>query len=159
MTYRPLLVAIAAFSVTAAVTTPTLAQSPAETQVLSVLEGYKASIEALNAPGAEPFFWPDSQVFEQGGVEGSFAEYLAHHLGPEFDAVASFDFQDHVAQATVVGDLAYATETYTYRITFKDASRAPIERRGVATSVLRQRDGAWRIVNYHSSARAPRPAT
>lgn len=157
MTSRALLAAITLLTAPAAFTAPAFAQTPAETQVLSVLEGYKASIEALNAPGAERFFWPDSQVFEQGGVEGSFSNYLAHHLGPEFAEVSSFDFLDHVASAVVVGDVAYATETYRYRIAFKDAARPSIERRGVATSVLRQRDGVWRIVSYHSSSRAPRP--
>ena len=107
---------------------------------------------------AARYFWPDSQVFEQGGVEGDFATYLAHHLGPELRDIASFDFDDLETDVEVVGDMAYASEVYTYEITFPEAAaRAPISRRGVATSVLERRSGAWRIVVYHSSARAPRP--
>ena len=126
----------------------------AQTEVAAVLEGYRAAVEALDGPAATAFFWPEAQVYEQGGVEGRFSDYLAHHLG----AFSAFSFQDHRVEATVVGDIAYATETYRYRIAFKDAARAPVERRGVATSVLERRDGVWKIIRYHSSSRAPRPA-
>ena len=134
------------------------AASPAQVEVVAVLEGYLAAVEALDGAAATAFFWPEAQVYEQGGVEGRFADYLAHHLGPELAAFSTFTFADHKVEATVVGDIAYATETYRYRIAFKDAARDPVERRGVATSVLERRDGRWRIVRYHSSSRAPRPA-
>ena len=42
----------------------------------------------------------------------------------------------NVEKAVVAGDTAYATETYRFRIAFKDAARAPVERQGVATSML-----------------------
>ena len=159
MTYRSMIIAVAALAAPAMITAPALAQSNAEAQVVAVLDGYRVALETLDAPRAETFFWPDAQVFEQGGVEGTISQYLSHHLGPELAEFSSFAFQDHVTKATVVGDVAYATETYRFRIAFKAAGRAPVERRGVATSVLRQRDGEWRIVSYHSSTRAPRPAS
>lgn len=140
---------------------PVQAAAPApaaQTEVVAVLQGYKAAIERLDGAAATPFFWPEARVYEQGGVEGRFPDYLDHHLGPELAAFSAFSFQDHVVEATVVGDVAYATETYRYRITFKDAAREPVERRGVATSVLERRDGVWKIIRYHSSSRAPRPA-
>lgn len=128
-----------------------------QAEVKAVLRGYREAIEALDAEAGSVFFWADGRVYEQGGVEGTYGEYLAHHLGPELTAFSAFSFNDYVSQVTVSGDFAYATETYTYRIAFKDASRAAVERRGVATSVLERRGGVWRIVSYHSSARAPRP--
>ena len=129
-----------------------------EAAVEAVLSGYRQTVEARDGEAAARYFWPDSQVFEQGGVEGDFATYLAHHLGPELRDIASFDFDDLETDVEVVGDMAYASEVYTYEITFPEAAaRAPISRRGVATSVLERRSGAWRIVVYHSSARAPRP--
>ncbi len=144
----------------AAPASQTTATAPAsdQSEVVNVLQGYKAAIEALDGAAADSFFWPEALVYENGGVEGSFSNYLAHHLGPELHEFTAFTFEGHAAEAVVVGDVAYATETYRYRITFKDAASAPIERRGVATSVLERRDGAWRIIRYHSSSRAPRPA-
>ena len=169
MTYRSMFIAVAALAALAAPamiavpalaqSTPALAQSTAEAKAVAVLDGYRGALEALSASRAESFFWPDAQVFEQGGAEGSISQYLSHHLAPELEEFSSFAFQDHVTKATVVGDVAYATETYRFRIAFKTAGRAPVERRGVATSVLRQRDGEWRIVSYHSSTRVPRPAS
>lgn len=149
---------LAAAAFTAALAAPASAQTAEEQQVHAVLGGYRLAIEALDGPAAGAHFWPDSAVFEQGGVEGDFATYLAHHLGPEFAEIATFDFRDVEANVVIVGDVAYATETYSYHIAFKEAARAPVERRGVATSVLRRRGGVWRVAIYHSSARAPRPA-
>jgi ketosteroid isomerase-like protein len=91
-------------------------------------------------------------------VEGSFAYYLEHHLGPEFADLAGFDFRNHEMKVEVDGDTAFVRETYTFHITFKDGARAPIERRGAATSVLRKRGDEWRFDVYHSSARPFRPA-
>ncbi|MDP1630245.1 MAG: nuclear transport factor 2 family protein [Caulobacter sp.] len=139
-----------------------LSSAPSETaardEVVGVLEGYKSAIEALDAEAATAYFWPEARVYEQGGVEGTFANYLAHHLGPELLVFNAFAFEGHMTEATVVGDFAYATETYRYRVTFKDPAKLPVERRGVATSVLHKRDGQWRILSYHASSRAPRPA-
>ncbi len=146
---------MAAVALTAALAAPASAQTAEEQEVGAVLGGYRTAIESLDPASASAHFWPDSAVFEQGGVEGDFATYLAHHLGPEFDEIATFDFRNVETDVVVAGDVAYATETYTYHIAFKDGTRASVERRGVATSVLRRREGEWRIVIYHSSARAP----
>ena len=102
----------------------TTARSAPQTEVLAVLQGYRASLSALDAPAAARFFWPDSQVFEQGGVEGDFARYLEHHLGPELLVFSAFEMIDPVVRVVVAGDTAYATETYRFRIAFKDAARA-----------------------------------
>ena len=102
--------------------------------VRAVLARYKSSIERLDASGTEALFTEDSAVFETGGVEGTYKEYLAHHLGPELAAFRSFAFSDYAVAARIEGDLALATETYNYRIETKSGEIAM--RRGVATSVL-----------------------
>ncbi|WP_066625530.1 YybH family protein [Brevundimonas vesicularis] len=135
----------------AAATVSRAAAEPAQ-----ALQGYRAAIEALDGRAGAAFFWPEGQVLEQGGVEGSYTNYLSHHLGPELEAFSAFSFSNYDVDLRTVGDIAYATETYSYRISFKDSSRAAIERRGVATSVLERRRGEWRIITYHSSSRTPR---
>lgn len=122
-----------------------------------VLTDYRGAIEQLDARGTERLFAPDSAVFENGGVEGTYANYLAHHLGPELGHFRSFRFDNHKLDLWCEGPVAVATETYTYRI--ERVEGEPIERRGVTTSVLRKTGAGWRIVNMHGSSRAPRPST
>ena len=63
-----------------------------EAAVRSVLQQYKAAIEQLDARGTERLFAADSVIFETGGVEGNYANYLAHHLTPELGEFKSFRF-------------------------------------------------------------------
>lgn len=122
--------------------------------VTEVLSQYRSAIERLDASGTERLFATDSQVFENGGVEGTYANYLAHHLGPELGHFRSFRFSDVNVEVRFEGQVALATETYTYRIERQEGE--PIERRGVTTSVLRREGTEWRIVSMHGSSRAPR---
>lgn len=120
----------------------------------SVLNQYKAAIEGLDASKTERLFTADSQIFETGGSEGSYANYLGHHLAPELAAFRSFKFSDYKVDVRFEGPIALATETYRYRIEPKKGEVA--ERIGVATSVLRKVSGAWKIVSMHNSGRRPK---
>jgi ketosteroid isomerase-like protein len=140
---------LAPFSVPAA-----SAQSADEAAVAALLTRYQAAIERLDASGTPELFAPESQIIEQGGIEGDYPTYLANHLGPELAEFASFDFDNYSVSISVSGDIAFATETYTYRIVLKDGRT--IDRQGAATSVLARGAGGWRIVRHHSSSRAPR---
>src|SRR3546814_7146262 len=55
----------------------------------ATLENYKGAIERLDASGTEKLFATDSQIFETGGVEGTYQNYLAHNLGPRSEAHTS----------------------------------------------------------------------
>ena len=125
-----------------------------EAAVRAVLKEYKSAIERIDATGTERLFAADSMVFETGGVEGSYADYLARHLGPELAAFKSFGFSDYAVTVRFEGPVALATETYNYRIEPKTGDIA--ERRGVATSVLKKIGGQWKILSMHGSARKPK---
>ena len=127
-----------------------------ENAVRAVLARYKAAIERLDATGTEDLFIEESAVFETGGVEGTYKEYLAHHLGPELAAFRSFAFSDYTVAVRIEGDLALATETYNYRIETKSGEIAM--RKGVATSVLMRTVDGWKIRVMHNSARKPKGA-
>lgn len=129
---------------------------PQRPAIERVLADYRSAIERLDARGTERLFAADSAVFENGGVEGTYANYLRHHLGPELGHFRSFRFANHRLDLWCDGAVAVATETYTYHI--ERAEGAPIERRGVTTSVLRRTGRNWQIINMHGSSRAPRPA-
>lgn len=122
--------------------------------VEAVLSQYKTAIERLDANGTEELFTTDSQIFETGGSEGSYTNYLSHHLGPELGHFRSFKFSDYKVDVRFEGPVALATETYRYRIEPKSGEAA--ERLGVATSVLKKFDGRWRIISIHNSARRPK---
>lgn len=122
--------------------------------VRAVLSEYKSAIERLDATGTERLFTPESAIFETGGVEGSYRNYLAHHLGPELKAFKSFGFSDYKVDVRFEGPIALATESYNYRIETKKGEIA--ERRGVATSVLKKVGGQWKILSMHNSARKPK---
>lgn len=124
--------------------------------VKAVLGAYKSALERRDLTGVERLFATDNEVIESGKVEGTYADYRDHHIGPELGHFESFQFSDYVAKVRVEGALALVTETYRYTIRLKDKPE-PIERQGVATSVLRKSDGQWRFVSMHSSSRAPKP--
>ena len=132
----------------------TTAVNADEAAVRSVLTQYKSAIERLDATGTERLFAPDSTIFETGGVEGNYANYLAKHLGPELFHFKSFKFSDYKVEIRFEGPVALATETYSYRIEPKNGEVA--QRRGVATSVLKKVGGQWKILSMHNSARKPK---
>lgn len=129
--------------------------APSETAaVRAVLAKYQAAVERLDAAGTESLFAADSAIFESGGVEGTYANYLAHHLTPELGEFKSFRFSNYKVVVRFEGPIALATETYLYRIETKKGEVA--ERLGVATSVLKKVGGKWKIISMHNSARKPK---
>lgn len=134
--------------------TAAFAQQPDREGAVAVLSSYKTAIERLDITGVEQLFAPDAVVVESGKVEGNFDAYRDHHLGPELKEFKSFTFGDYKADIRLEGSVAIATETYTYRIVLK--SDEVVERRGVATSVLKWNGKAWQIVSTHSSSRKPK---
>lgn len=120
--------------------------------VKGVLSAYKAGLEALDVSGLTGLFAVDSEIFESGGVEGTFADYLEHHIGPELTEFKEFSFRDYKVEVRLEPPVALATETYIYKIVLKEGERV-IEKRGVATSVLKKVAGEWKIIQTHTSSR------
>ena len=101
-------------------------------------------------------FTNDSEVFESGGVEGSYAHYIEHHLGPELGHFKKFEFSDYEIDAEVDLPYAFTTETYVYTIVLNpddNGNTRTIKKKGVATSILKKIDDKWQIVKTHSSSR------
>lgn len=120
----------------------------------ATLAQYKQAIESRDLSRAEALFSPDAQIFESGGIEGNFAHYRDHHLAPELKAFKSFTFRDYKVSVRGEGEVAIATETYSYTIVLP--SGETVARDGVATSVLKWTDGKWQIISLHSSSRKPK---
>lgn len=124
--------------------------------VLKVMKSYKDALQNLTPKGTFKLFSEDSEVFESGGVEGSYAYYIEHHLGPELEHFKKFEFSDYEIDVEVDTPYAFTTETYIYTIVLKADEKGDtrtIKKKGVATSVLKKLDGEWKIIKTHSSSR------
>lgn len=133
--------------------TPAVAQNDSE-KVKQTLSKYKAALEKLDVTGTENLFAANSQIIESGKVEGTYQDYVAHHIGPELGDFTSFKFENYKVDITVSGDYAFAVETYNYTIILKK-DNAEIKRTGVASSFLKKENDMWKIVHMHNSSRKP----
>ena len=136
---------------------PAAAASDDTAAIKAVLATYKTALERRDLTGVDALFAERNEVIESGKVEGSYADYVTHHIGPELDHIQRFTFDDYAVTVEQAGDIAWATETYRYTIVLPDRAD-PMVRQGVATTVLERREGAWKIRAMHSSSRAPKPA-
>lgn len=125
-----------------------------EQKVKDVLSAYKNALEKLDVKGTDVLFVANSQIIESGKVEGTYQDYLAHHIGPELGDFTSFKFDPYNVVVTVTGDYAFAVETYNYTIILKK-DNSEIKRKGVASSFLKKENGEWKIVHMHNSSRKP----
>ncbi len=130
-----------------------LAQSETD-NVKQVLSKYKEALEHLDVSSTDVLFTADSQIIESGKVEGTYQDYLAHHIGPELGDFKSFQFENYKVEVTIAGDYAFAVETYNYTIVLKK-DNTEIKRKGVASSFLKKEDSDWKIVHMHNSSRKP----
>ncbi|HHC79761.1 MAG TPA: nuclear transport factor 2 family protein [Flavobacteriia bacterium] len=126
--------------------------------VAAVMKSYKDAIQNLTTEGTKELFTEEATVFESGGSEGTYTNYLSHHLGPELGHFNSFIFSDYTIDVEVDLPYAFTTETYIYTIDLKaDKERGTeariIKKKGVATSDLKKIDGKWKIIKTHSSSR------
>ncbi len=122
------------------------------------MKKYKDALQNLSTDGTMELFSEDSQVFESGGTEGTYANYIEHHIGPELSHFNSFTFSDYTIDVQVELPYAFTTETYVYTIDLKENKEKNrkaqvISKKGVATSVLKKMDGSWKILKTHSSSR------
>ena len=124
--------------------------------VLKVMKTYKDALQNLTTEGTFDLFTEDSEVFESGGVEGTYAHYIEHHLNPELGHFKKFEFSDYEIDAEVDLPYAFTTETYVYTIVLNPDDKGntrTIKKKGVATSILKKIDEKWQIVKTHSSSR------
>lgn len=133
-----------------------VSKEPEKQAVIEVMKSYKDALQNLTTEGTYELFSEDSEVFESGGVEGSYAHYIEHHLGPELGHFKKFEFSDYEIDVVVDAPYAFTTETYIYTIILQPdeiGSTRTIKKKGVATSILKRGDGKWKIIKTHSSSR------
>jgi uncharacterized protein (TIGR02246 family) len=127
-----------------------------ENAVKEVLKAYKNALEALDVSETQKLFTEDADIFENGKYEGSYQNYLDHHIGPELGHFKEFSFSDYEVDVQINGNIAVAFETYNYKIVTGGEDSRTIERQAVATSVLKKTENGWKIMQNHGSSRAVR---
>ncbi|MTI29462.1 nuclear transport factor 2 family protein [Cytophagales bacterium RKSG123] len=129
-----------------------------------VMKNYKDAIQNLTTEGTTALFTKEAAVFESGGSEGTYENYVSHHLGPELNHFDSFEFSDYTIDVELDMPFAFTTETYIYTIALKaDNEKGTeariIKKKGVATSILKKVNDEWKITKTHSSSRNIRKAS
>lgn len=126
---------------------------------LDVAAEYFSAVEAGDLDRAEALFAEDSLIFESGGVEGDWANYRAHHLGAEIDAIESFEIRrGESPQVAVAEDGSLAAVAWPIEYTIELAAGETIESRGTVTFVLVHAAAGhgYRIAQLHWSSRRVR---
>jgi ketosteroid isomerase-like protein len=127
--------------------------------VLKVMKSYKDAFQNLTTEGTFELFSEDSEVFGSGGVEGSYADYIEHHMGPELGHFEKFEYSDYEIEVQVDLPYAFTNETYIYTIVLKSDEKGEsesIKKKGLATSILKKTNGKWKIIKTHTSTRNPK---
>lgn len=124
-----------------------------ENVVKKVMKTYKKTLESLDVTDSYILFTEDSQVLEQGKIEGTYQDYIANHIGPELGHFESFTFSEYEISMMLDMPYAFTTESYIYNIVLKEDGRK-VERKATATSILKKIDDVWKIIKTHSSSRA-----
>lgn len=125
---------------------------------LQVARAYFLALDAGDTERAGGLFAEDSSIFETGGVEGSWAHYLEHHLAPELQAVQSFATRlgESTAETSRDHSLAWVAWPVEYDIQLTEGRR--IESAGTVTFVMALEDGGYRIRHLHWSSRRRKPS-
>lgn len=121
--------------------------------VEKVLKDYKNALESLDVSDTQHLFSEDATIFENGKFEGSYQDYLDNHIGPELGHFREFTFNDYEVHIRLEGEIAISFETYIYKIILNGENPRIVERHGTATSVLKNFDGNWKIIQNHGSSR------
>jgi ketosteroid isomerase-like protein len=129
---------------------PALAEQAVEAVLAKQAQGIQnnniASLDSIYSDGTV-------FLFEQGGVDSSWANYRDHHLKPELDAFENLNYSHEGVSVHVNGDMALATGRYSLTAKYKDRD---IESKGVFSTVLEKGDDGWKIIQSHTSRRPNR---
>jgi len=115
-----------------------------------VIDAFHVALAKGDRDAALALLGDDIQIYEQGWVERSKAEYAAHHLASDIEFSAAVSSVQTARGGAVADDMAYVT-TET-RVTGKFNDKA-VDSISLGTFVLHREAGTWRIVHIHWSSR------
>ncbi|MEP7130894.1 MAG: DUF4440 domain-containing protein [Sphingomicrobium sp.] len=117
----------------------------------ATVNAFHAALHRGDAPAAAALLADNALIFEEGGVERSKAEYVAHHLPA--DAAFSKIVALNVTRRAGGGGGALAWIASEGRMTGIYKGKA-VDRVTTETMLLRQAGGGWKIIHIHWSSAA-----
>ena len=115
-----------------------------------VVDAFHDALSRGDRAAAQTLLDDHVQIYEQGWVERSRAEYAAHHLDSDIEFTRSTTQTTTVRSGNLTGGIAYvATEG---RVTGTFGGKA-VDLVTLETVVLRRLEGTWRITHIHWSSR------
>ena len=132
---------------------PALGASATFEDASRVVDDFHAALQNSDRDGALALLDDAVQIYEQGWVEHSKAEYAAEHLASDLKFSAATTAAQTGRTGTLIGDLAYVTSEGTVTGTFEGR---PVNSITLETMVLRRTPDGWRVIHIHWSSRKPR---
>ena len=115
------------------------------------VDAFHAALSKGDRSAALSLLDDNVQIYEQGWVERSKAEYAAHHLESDAAFSAATTSTRTARSGMALGDLAYVASEGTVTGAFKGKA---VDSVTLETMVLRRDQSGWRIVHIHWSSRA-----
>jgi ketosteroid isomerase-like protein len=125
-------------------------QSGAIEDATRTVDAFHGALAKGDRAAAQALLDDNVQIYEQGWVERSKAEYAAHHLDSDAQFSAATTRTLTARSGVILGDLAYVTSEGKVAGAFKGKA---IDSVTLETMVLRRKQDGWRIVHIHWSSR------
>lgn len=122
-------------------------------EAADTVDAFHNALVKADRQAAQALLDDQVQIYEQGWVERSKAEYVSHHLESDAAYSAATTTTQTARSGMILGDLAYVVSEGTVAGTFKGKT---IDSITLETMVLRRAQGGWRIVHIHWSSRTPK---
>lgn len=119
-------------------------------EAAKVVDGFHAALAEGNPDAALSLLTDNIQIYEQGWVERSKAEYAAHHLASDIEFTAAVSGVQTARSGIVIGDMAYVATEARMTGRFKNKN---IDSISLETAVLHRTANDWRIAHIHWSSR------
>jgi hypothetical protein len=129
------------------------AAEPAPPTAEAVAEAFHAALKKGDRDAALASLDDKVQIYEQGWVERSKAEYASSHLASDIKFTQATSSSQTSRTVEVVNDLAFVTSEGRTTGSFEGK---PVDSITLETMVLRHTKAGWRIVHIHWSSRKPK---
>ena len=126
--------------------------APADAGAERVVDAFHDALTNGDAAAALSCLDDTVQIYEQGWVEHTKADYASAHLPADVKFAAATKSSRTARSADVVGDLAYVSSEGRTTGSFEGK---PVNSITLETMILRRTDSGWRIVHIHWSSRKP----
>jgi ketosteroid isomerase-like protein len=130
------------------------AKAPPDTAVLAeataAVDAFHTALRKGDKPAALSMLDDSVEVFEQGAIERSKAEYTAKHLDADMAFSGSTKATRMNRGGAILGNLAYITSENKVTGTFRGKSVNSVS---IETMVLHKAGKEWKIMHIHWSSR------